>query len=447
MENREFRDRLKNHTTDSNPAAWEQMQSLLDSVPEVQKEDKDKKRGFWLFFFGMGFIALLGITWLLIDTSSNAEMNEVLSTNETVLESKSQEKKIDFYETGVTKEAADGSFSKEENQQIDHNYNEKEIPKYDSISKSSNKKNQYDSGLVQQVEILKIKTNDTNHKKNFGDRKINKIMRENGSIEFSSSFYNDSLIVKKQMLNNISDAIDSSITKNESGQEFEQQMKNDKANLSKPENTDASNVNVIESIVTNDRVDSRGALLSINRLMLPLKEIAKGKGERSVSPLQVKIIKPSRFSIFGGVGYAWFNENPGFIINGGVYYDVDRILDLEANIGYVYGSEQNVLEGEKFTFEKEVELSLLIHLNLVKNRMHKLSLIAGIGYSFYSGERVRRWTEPVTVDIRSSTGRNFQGAINYRIRINQNYSIGMSGGFISYDDIIFYITPRFIYDF
>ena len=80
--------------------------------------------------------------------------------------------------------------------------------------------------------------------------------------------------------------------------------------------------------------------MPLESLLIPFTASELVDGERTLITPEVKIIKPSRFSITAMGGFARFNSNPGFLINGGLFNDVDRILDLEANIGFVYGSEQ-----------------------------------------------------------------------------------------------------------
>lgn len=459
MENRDFRDRLRNHTSEANPAAWEQMQGLLDSVQVTKTKDKDKKRGLWFFLFGIGVIAMLVIGRLWIDGSGRSVKPEKLSTNQTIRESLSNEKGNVESDTKAIGDANDESLSKDRNQKAETEYIEKGTDEYDSNAKQQINIDQDFSTLIQQDDGLKSKFNAgtksnqkskskrNNSSKNFGDGNSTEVARTIGGIDFSLSDSTDlSKLNNRKSIkgSNANDLIENA-SKNE--QDADQLVDDNSLNLAKSDSANESGEKEVELFATDKSNESRSVLLSIDKLILPFSNITRTKDDRQPSTPEIKIIKPSRFSILSGVGHAWFNDNPGFIINGGVYYDVDRILDLEANIGYVYGSEQGIPQGEKFTFEKEFDLSLLIHLNLIKSKLHKFSFIVGIGYSFYSGERVNNRAEPITVDVRSSRGRNFQGAINYQLRINNIISLGIRAGLISYDDAVVYITPQFIYDF
>jgi len=127
-------------------------------------------------------------------------------------------------------------------------------------------------------------------------------------------------------------------------------------------------------------------------------------------------------------------------------YDVDRIIDLEVNTSYTFGRGSEDIAMDSITKEQQIELNLMIHLNFIKNKTHKISFDLGGGFTSYSGQRLIQSAEP-SLNIRSSVGRNLQMGLSYHFSLNRNSKLGLRLGVVAYDDAIVYISSRFVQRF
>lgn len=460
MENRDFRDRLRNHTRETSPAAWEQMEGLLDSLPK--KDKKKRKGGFWFFFLGIGLIALIvggyGIWNFTKQNQTKHSLSENLPQEIGQLDKKS----------GAT--LASDAINKEAVTQV-------EIGGVSAIEEVISKRiaevNAKGAEETDQSES-RIGKGDIEDLEYNNEEKINSRSRREINTEVKNpggNFISDGSVNLNRSIESTDDAHTES-TKN--GEESETVLNdgtlldervNVSSELEKREMKEGEEMNGLnkyeeqggknamdEPIVDKNEAEieesnkERGRLMAIDRLPMLQKGVGE-VGDRTINPIpEVYVNKPMGVAVFVGGGKAWFNNNPGFTISAGSMYSIDRIIDLEGNFGFSYGSEQGIPEGEEFTWERQFDVNFLIHLNLIKNRTFKLSLIAGAGHTFYTGRRIIR-SEPIFINERSSSGRNLQGAVEFNVRLRDTFRLGIRAGVISYDDAVTYISPRFYYDF
>ena len=448
MENRDFRDRLKNHKREVDPAAWDQMEGLLDSLPITKEEDKRKKRGFWLFFFGIGIISLIGVTWLKMYPLGTAESNNQLSNQSTIelnIPSES-ETTTEYNMTEDQNSDLSSTDVKHTNENILENKVQQQAKK--RALNSDSKLYTIPSNQEQSPAEHDNKDHKTVHEIDNG--KVDKGRIEKSEITDMSNSENLDVVDKDVSGSNVS-KLNTSSTSNENSKE--NSLKEASPDLMNLKVGDVENKSVLLEVKTDvstskeeDEEKNRDDLFNLEKLLLPLASIVSNEGLEDIQSPSIQIVKPSLFSYFLGGGYAAFNGNPGYIIQTGTYYELDRILDLEANLSYSYGSEQNIPQGELFTYERQFDMSLIFHLNMIKNRSHKLSFIAGVGYTMYGGQRIIR-SEPIIVDDRRHNGRSLQLGFDYQFKVNKRSALGFRVGAIVYDDAVTYFAPRYIHKF
>jgi len=145
-------------------------------------------------------------------------------------------------------------------------------------------------------------------------------------------------------------------------------------------------------------------------------------------------------------GYAKFNSNSGYHLSTGFLYDLNKIISVESTLAFSRGQDQTNITEDVFENENQIDLSLLLHLNLIRSKAHKLSFELGGGITRYWGTRIIL-TSPVTIDERSSFGRNLQGGLSYTYFLKRGHGIGLKFGVISYDDAVSYFAARYLYNF
>lgn len=463
MENRDFRDRLKNHTREPNPAAWEQMDSLLNSLPSAKNEKKKKRRGFWWFFFGTGIIALILIALITNGSLKFGHSDTALSKIERKEQSGTEDIEIgnvDFSDNTNNEEKKPTSISTEnvELKSNDEYTFKTNIEEQNSIEER-NEVNIENSGSEMNSEFdLETAENKTDVQENENGKSESKSTIDDNSKRSTlrSEDVSRNLIHRESTAQNVDSAEseDKSVQKPVSNSESssnEGDLDNEavipsESGVDEMDNNLTADTDSNLGKTTKAIEESRAVFLPFSRLILPLKSLQPKEDGIVAFDKEIIIEKPRLFEAFVGGGFARFNDNPGYIIHIGANYGVDRILDLEANIGYSYGSEQGIQAGEPFTFERQFDFNVLVHLNFIKNHMNRFSFFGGLGYAMYSGERVIN-LEPVNIDVRDHNGRCFHLGFDYKYRFRKYNSLGIRIGAISYDDAVMYTSARFIQEF
>jgi len=440
MDNRDYRERLRSHEVEPSRPAWEQMEGMLDAIPE--KNDKRRKRFPFWFFLLLGVISIAGSLWISEmhigkevsagHVSQNANSSPTSTVNietEDILVSESD---------ATTKRIANETTTKTYQQQNAEKSNQVlDVDNQPDENVLANKARKLNSSTQSRPnDILKRTTSLTDLDDN--SSKTDQESKESTPYKIETS-------TKQNGESNVTTGKSYPQSKNENNADNKTESltaaPEDFAFPSEDKNPSKGTEPDSMMAASSDE-QSRKTLQQISIIdpidpMLATTPYDMGKTK------VIRNIGPSRFHWLIGAGYAEFNNNPGLIFSGGILYDVDRIIDLEVNTSYVFGRGPAIVGIDSITKEQQFDLNLLVHLNFLKNNKHKLSLDLGGGHTSYSGQRLIQSAEP-TIDVRSSSGRNLQMAVSYHYSLDHNSKLGLRLGVISYDDAVVYISTRYL---
>jgi len=477
MDNRDFRDRLKEHKTEPPVSAWEQMEGMLDALPKEEK--KSNKRFVWWPFLLLGLLA--SVTFITLNMGGNNDSLLSNTTNTSDTDTSVNNASATLSEHNIKKtegnEVTDTETNKNINSQTAYNSlaadnmktetaasteitlsldnsevaevnniekNKSRSSKNTTINNSSNSK--IDAKNARQEEVTIAEPSATTSQKE-NQPQLNNHKGFNNS---KSGIQNDELASEQNEQAQISKSDNLKIIEDQSSS-------NPQTNSSVSDNigeliaatseTEATEKEVVSSsdkevISSTENEKEVNSLDYLNKEFQSLNYADYEMGESKI----IKNIGPSRFYWLAGAGYAEFNNNPGMIFTAGVMYDVDRIIDLEVNTSYTFGRGSEDIAMDSITKEQQIELNLMIHLNFIKNKTHKISFDLGGGFTSYSGQRLIQSAEP-SLNIRSSVGRNLQMGLSYHFSLNRNSKLGLRLGVVAYDDAIVYISSRFVQRF
>jgi|GEM_PF-4277762 len=433
MENKDFRDRLKQHHVEPNKESWEMMQAMLDSTYDTKRKKK-KKRGFFIWFFGTGILVLGFILFM------NNNLNQTL----------------DITSKKITENSLDINKSNEKINKPRVKSNEELL--FNKSDKLKNKINGgIDSGIVasekenpkrnQENSLIKTQTKTDLTTTNNGLQN-----KQNRNSQFDASKNNKAGLPKTESTPSVflsernkslkqDNTEEKTAVENEGKSETDVQgsILNDNNEESKEfDNNNTSDSNLESSVAEqNIRASESKDLLKYLPILNGLNFL-----ERENSIININLKKQSKWMVYGQIGYASFNNNPGLILGSGLLYKFDDLLYFESLISYAFGNEAGLANGEPATHENEIDLGLLVNLNFINSRKSRLALDLGIGLTRYSGTRVIR-SMPITLDERSSFGRHIQGGLSYHYTINKNTNLALKFGVISYDDAITYLALKY----
>jgi len=423
MQNKDFRSRLRNHTSSPNSDAWEQMSQMLDSIPQ-QNKSKKKRRWLWLLLLPL----CLGVTGYLM-LSNDLSINSVNSQDKYIVEHQSNAqhstntniKKGD--QTASSQKAADITQREETRSTSLGNATPTILEMSTSASQPSGKN------------IIKNKKPNLNSKPRIDSDRADSFTtaREVQSTTQDTSEQKElgQSSPRNNMTTNLSndgkDAKDgtTSLTTIE---------------ITKDQSQDKT-LGAQEQITTGTAPEKTNAFINIDYLERVLMTIAHADRQDLAIPSIINNT-PSNFWYAFGAGYARFNGNRGFILTGSVKYELDKILEFEGAIAYSYGSDQTQKVGEAFEFENQIDFNLNAHLNLINKRKGKIAFVGGIGLTKYSGQRVINI--PAEFNNRASTGLNFTIALDLQYNLGINQAIGVRTGIIAFDDAVEFIAPYFL---
>lgn len=158
-----------------------------------------------------------------------------------------------------------------------------------------------------------------------------------------------------------------------------------------------------------------------------------------IEPLQSQ---PKLFYTFGG-GFAMINNHQGWYANGGLIYEMDKVISLESNLSYSYGSKKSYATTVlPILYSRQVDLNFLAHLNFIRNARHKLSFELGTGYSFYYLKSLNN--NPPEIYIKDWSGQNLQGGFSYTYYFQNYNAISLRLGVIAFDDAVTHIGFKWI---
>jgi|GEM_PF-4512434 len=430
MENKDFRNRLKNHTSESNADAWEQMSQMLDSLP---KQNEPKKKLLWLWLLPMVLCLIAPAYWMFSDSQSNTSAAIASKRNDTSAPQSTLQ--VSDQKTEVT--------------------NEKRIADQQATSTTAQENNSTSTNSLALNSKPQERSSSRAHystKESINSNNSDVSDIKDKSVETTSDQSN--INSTNAISNATRDVAESEVAPSKT--DISLQNNNDEGSQSEDTNNTSSSATTIietfeknligdldtkENLNQNSNKSESRASINIDHLERMFMTIQDSDEEKVTAP-QININTPSKFWYSISGGYAKFNNNPGFILMGSVKYELDKILEFEGAIAYSYGSDQSQKVGDEFEFENQIDFNLNAHLNFIKNSKYKFAFIGGLGFTKYAGQRVINI--PSEFNFRASTGLNFTVGIDAQYNLARNTAIGLRAGSISYDDAVTFIAPYFI---
>ena len=419
MSNQSFKNRIKGYKVEKNTEAWDQMSSLLDNVSEapVVEEDKKKRKG-WLWIV-LGMMLFLVIAYFAFDFSSINE--NVLNTNKKI--TNQPQRPINTLSDQGSDQGYDTNSVRTETTDAVH-ANQEMSTHETTIRDQSNADNRISNKRVSQKEGSNFNGSNQSQKNN--------TVNENRVGSNSNSSYDD-LNESQSGISSNPDVIGADILNLNDAESNKYSQSSDA--------TGQNNVGLSDSnSATSDKPTSDEELSTVEPLdAITSLDLNGLLSDIATLPLQIEPakIKQHRFSIFGSGGYAKFNNNGGFHFDAGVVYDLSKILSVESSLGYSRGSDRTMNIGPDFEFERQIELSLLFHLNLLKTERQKAAILLGPTYVFYKGQRLINQGGPSEMfDFRSNNGFGATLGLLLTQDIGHRWTIGGRIGVIPYDDSV-----------
>ncbi len=427
MSNKDYIDRIKNHKVEMDASSWDKMNELLDGVDEIGTlsiEKKKKRRGFWLFL-SMGLIGVLSVGYIGIVNFQKTEQNASKSLGDMDIKS-------------ITGTLETSELSNNGNEGVVSNVSldlaaDKNV-KTEALAFEITNKGQLREGQI------KIKDQNFNRSSNRINSKLGQSLLSNLTDSNSDASKNPTSEESENIEGKISQPYSDQILQSNVGQEVLRSSKSGKIEQADNETTSLSQSTEVDDSA-NDL--SRSELLRLQQIGTGLHELIMSLESQdtdvSIEPAK---IGPSKWSYRIGLGVAQFNANRGYHIDAGINYQVNKLLGVEAIVGFSRGWDKSRSTGVGFEFEQHIEFSLLIQLHLMNVSKHRLSILIGPGYAIYNGQRLIPSFEPY-YDVRNSRGILYQGGIEYLYNIDRKNTLGLRFGVISYDDAVTFLNFKF----
>lgn len=410
MENKDFRSRLRNLQTESNPQAWQQMSDMLDALPAVEENKTKDKKWFLILLLLLGFALIF----------SAIRYNQSLH-NTNVSEFPINKKNVSQQET-VNKSGRD-----------DNNIN--------SITKSK---------LLESSEQEFNVTNSTFSESIALEREINSNSKKSESRPLKEPNQKKDLIQESQKDNNSDEESYSSaqkanelVTATRSINSYESPLSNqDKISSGDVEQRDSENSNSNQK-EHNTGVGPKSTLNAFSTIhLLQFKEVYPNEQSKeyllSDSRSQIHIPKNKKLYWFGSAGLGDINGSRGYYLGGGLFFDMDKVAALELDLGILGTKDRkyDIIETTRLlSSDIEVGVTLWLHLNLIRKRAHKLSLELGPSgqYDWNSTKVNTDSGGSTTISEFSGLYWNFRGGASYTYFINERSGIGIKGAFSLFD--------------
>lgn len=426
MANNDFRKRLRAAETEYNPAAWEQMNELLNHMSK-----KDKKRPFWIWLSGFLMIAIiiLGTYFFIGKTNKELEYKDLqkdLSTIETNRKENSMENaplqslenpKSTLENFVTPTENKNNTTSLEQNSQAQKQY-EADSPLNSSENLVSKQYRISNSNIESPLDKKESETDQ--------DKQI------------QSKLTNQSLgsIAKKENIiptNSIETTDTNLSTRNSTeGNQEKSTNRNNDLEIQVEKLEQAKLLDIATTIARLDVLNNR--LQQTETTRLPFKP--------TFSPLIKPLDRSYRF-LMAKSGYAVFNDNAGYHFGLGYLHEIDQIIAFQTEVAYSAGRDKNQFINDVFEQEQQLDINLIALLSLFQTEMYKLRLEVGLGYTLYSGNRIIEG--PINqIDERSSTGINYNVGLSFTKKLNSGDGIGIKLGAISYDDAIMHLSLNYL---
>lgn len=437
---KDFRARLNGQKSEINPEAWKQMSEMLDHL------QPKRKRRWWFFVFFFVFIGT--IFGLFIKEDWNFTPNESISLSNKSPQDEVIDKVDNINQIDDIKSKESNQFSsinQSEATAVNQNTTEMEVAENHPFNVTG--KSPF--SINGQSKKREIKTIDNSDIQVFNVGNIQKesspFVKDNNGLDSSSKEINTE--------GNTDAKTNGTYNENSEKTFGSSQLRSNELNKNSSTGSESTDIQSGKSdfIKENDsekNVDSSAITSDIHMPLLGMTSLATSlksnkKGDLFKLPLPTKVVRPETKMYYAmRAGYIYFNENPGYQVGLGIFRDQNNVIGFESEIVYSYGSTQGVEKGKPFTFEKQTDINLLVHLNLVRTQRHKISIELGSGWTFYNGVRVIE-SIPEILDVRRSNDFNYNGGLSYSYFMNPKNFLGIRFGFISYDDAVTGITLRY----
>ncbi|HUN17860.1 MAG TPA: hypothetical protein PK622_13640 [Saprospiraceae bacterium] len=431
MENKDFRDRLVNRPAPMNPASWEHMQILLDAQATNHKK---KRKRYFLSYFAITLIILFGIILLTQQYYDNTNIQnnfkdfKIHSSDQRhhPLKSSPVNKENPLRGTDVVEQSIYSALNlkkrvDEQSAEFIHNNEVARNQELKENKKLQNKEasNEYviiGKKFAKGLKHFTMNRNESEPKSNIASNETTFPHTFPTASQLTTVTNNTDLMPKQT---------DNLLSLNETNPVMSGDLKHTLMHS-------MNNMNNNWTTTKLDQLTIEGPIHSIHYLNTNINKLPA-------------LITPSKskglyLCIHGGL--VLFNQNPGYNLGIGILKDNHPLFGIGAEIRYTHASEPNVLAGLPKTIENQSDINAYFQLKLIRNRSFKAAFEIGSGYTFYSGQRVRRGTE-IIIDKRSSNGINFNGGLDLTYNLNKTNLIGLKIGTILYDDQINYINLKY----
>jgi hypothetical protein len=443
---KDFRARLNGQKSEINPEAWKQMSEMLDHL------QPKRKRRWWFFIFFFVFIGT--IFGLFIKEDWNFISNESISLNNKSPQDEVIDKVDSINQIDDIKSKESNQFSpinQGEATATNQKTNVTEMEVAENHPSNATEKSPF--RIKGKSKKREIKTSETSDIQDFNAGNIKKksspIVKVNNVLDSSSKEINtegNSAAKTNETYNENSEiTFGSSIKPNRL---ISNELNRNSLTGSESKDIQSSKRDLINLNDSEKNVDSSAISRDIYMPLLGLTSLATSlnsnkKGDLFKLPLPTKVVRPETKLYYAiRAGYIFFNENPGYQVGLGIFRDQNNVIGFESEIVYSYGSMQGIEKGKPFTYERQMDFNLLVHLNLVRTKRHKISIELGSGWTFYNGVRVNQFF-PDSPDVRKSNYNNYNGGLSYSYFMNSKNFLGIRFGFISYDDAVMGLTLRY----
>lgn len=440
---KDFRARLNEQKSEVNPDAWNQMSEMLDQL----KPKRKRRWWFFIFFFVLvgAIFGLFRVSFLTSNAKDTLSWNDKSHSND-LIDKVGSKDNVDEINENVSsmispKNQNEASGFKELNSDINLTSKNAKTSKNDG---SPNVDAPLKESKTSKSKGSNAKDFNTDHLKH----KMTSSIGSNEGIDAISTSKN--MKETTSFMANLASDENSKVTNRYSSktdQLFSDELKNEA--ISSDKRSDESNT----SFLVKENLDKKTIDSSANKglIFMPLLALysnvtapISNEIRDLTSYLIPKIVNRSDTRMYYAMraGYIYFNKNPGYQVGLGIFRDQNNVIGFESEIQYSYGSMQGIEKGKPFTFERQTDINLVVHLNLVRTQGHKISIELGSGWTFYNGVRVIE-SIPDFLDVRRSNDYNYNGGLSYTFFINPKNLLGIRFGFVSYDDAVTGMTLRY----
>lgn len=466
MSNKDFRDRLNKYEIEYNPAAWLQMENLLNT------KKKNHKR--WLFLMAIPFLLFSFVTFFFlfnhkIGKSTSLHSNKNISTNPNSNQStrpmtsdkRNWSKKINAEslthlnknnislssENMKSKEqikAKSASNQKKEkleirNNAINKNTSTQFLDKPKSFSRISNNLRGHQTIEKNRIDVNRIENTSSSLN---SESKLNRIEEQNQySSKFSNNGANRSIELNKNEIIHKNVSIEDASSQSPQDQ-IKSSMNNDNSNnekLSYQKNTSKEDGKI--SDFNFEEILSKPRLIEIKPLHLR-NIILLNEHIKQGNSISIQINKKPQYYYLGmRAGYALVNDSPGYQIGLSCFKDHNKIIGFESEILYTYGRREVKLGF--YNKERQYDINFLFHVNLMRLLSHKVSIELGVGYTKYDAQLVYYINQELAYDYKSIFGLSYHAGLSYTYYINKGNLVSLKAGLISFDDAAASFTIKF----